>query len=119
MRECSTGESGGEATRGWVAPASSTSFHLTGYPGGLKFPGRKQDFIWNIGNEIGGILTRGGGGEVKTRQAEPGGDGGVRGGEIFLQRSQEGGLNAFNFASAFSLTTWKICSVKQTQAVDS
>ena len=40
LRECSTGESGGEATRGWVAPVSSTSFHLTGYPGDLKFPGR-------------------------------------------------------------------------------
>ena len=82
LRECSIGESGGEATEGWVAPVSSTSFHLTGYPGDLKFPGRsdqyfsifrlvgnwtnfvcfiwtdsvhrKQDIICKIGNEIGG-----------------------------------------------------------------
>ena len=30
------------------------------------------------------LMTRGGGGEVKTRQVEPGGDGGVRGVEIFF-----------------------------------
>ena len=65
------------------------------------------------------LMTRGGGGEVKTRQAEPGGDGGVRGDEIFLQRCQEGGLNTFNFATAFSLVTRTICSVKQALVADS
>ena len=39
MRECSTG--GGAATR--VAPA--VSFHLTGHPGDLKFPGRSAQYL--------------------------------------------------------------------------
>ena len=39
MRECSTG--GGAAIR--VAPA--VSFHLTGYPGDLKFPGRSAQYL--------------------------------------------------------------------------
>ena len=35
------------------------------------------------------LMTRGGGGEVKTRQVEPGGDGGVRGGrEFFFQQAR-------------------------------
>ena len=45
LRECITGESGGETTRGWVAPSSSSSSHLTGYPGGLKFPGRSDQYF--------------------------------------------------------------------------
>ena len=53
MRECSTGESGGEEIRGWVAPVS-TSFRSTGYPGDLKFPGRQQIIYHIIGNEGGG-----------------------------------------------------------------
>ena len=36
---------GGEAIRGWVAPVSSTSFHLTGYPGDLKFPGWSDQYF--------------------------------------------------------------------------
>ena len=43
LRECSTGD--GAATR--VAPTAS--FHLTGYPGDLKFPGRQL-----LGNKNGG-----------------------------------------------------------------
>ena len=39
MRECSTG--GGAATR--LAPA--VIFHLTGYPGDLKFPGRSAQYL--------------------------------------------------------------------------
>ena len=36
------------------------------------------------------LMTRGGGGEVKTRQVEPGGGEGGGGAGIFLSRSQEG-----------------------------
>ena len=43
--ECSIGESGGEQIRDWVAPVSSTSFHSTGYPGDLKFPGRSDQYF--------------------------------------------------------------------------
>ena len=111
-RECSIGESGGEQIRDWVAPVSSTSFHSTGYPGDLKFPGRSdqyfsifrlatddnwiflcgltlfagsRSYIISLGTReevpppCNFLMARGGGGEVKTRQAEPGGDGGVRG----------------------------------------
>ena len=45
MRECNIGESGGEQIRDWVAPVSSTSFHSTGYPGDLKFPGRSDQYF--------------------------------------------------------------------------
>ena len=38
------------------------------------------------------LMTRGGGGEVKTRQAEPGGDGGVRGVETFSSKMPGGGV---------------------------
>ena len=83
--ECSIGESGGEQIRGWVAPVSSTSFHSTGYPRDIKFPRRQQIIYHIIGNEGGGTPAlqlpdgKGRRREVKTRQAEPGGDGGVRG----------------------------------------
>ena len=46
------------------------------------------------------LMTRGGGGEVKTRQAEPGGDGGVRGDETFFSKEARVELNAFNFAAS-------------------
>ena len=37
------------------------------------------------------LMTRGGGGEVKTQEAEPGGDGGVRGGrEFFFKEARRG-----------------------------
>ena len=122
LRECSTGESGGEATRSWVAPASTTSFHLTGYPGDLKFPGRSDQyfsifclvgnwtkfwiFIWTdfdhrqqdvLGTRLevpppcNFLMTRGGGGEVKTRQAEPGGGWRCEGGrDFFFQEARMG-----------------------------
>ena len=79
------------ATR--LAPAAaSSSFHLTGYPGGLKFPGRQL-----LGNENGGTPAlllpddkgRRRGGE-QPGQAEPWGGRRCEGGrDIFLQRSQE------------------------------
>ena len=103
MRECSIGGSGGETTRGWVAPSSS---HMTGYPGGLKFPGRKQDIILNNGNEIGGTPALLLPDDKGRRRGGENPAGGARGGwrceggrDIFLLRSQEV-LNTFNFAAS-------------------
>ena len=89
MRECSTGESGGEATRGWVAPVFFNFFSLDRISLGTR---KEVPPPYNF------LMTREGGGEVKTRQVEPGGDGGVRGDEIFLPRSQEE-LMTFNFCN--------------------
>ena len=64
MRECSTGESGGEATRGWVAPVFFNFFSLDRISLGTR---KEVPPPYNF------LMTREGGGEVKTRQVEPGG----------------------------------------------
>ena len=101
MRECSTG--GGAATR--VAPA--VSFHLTGYPGDLKFPGRSAQYLpifllvaarpafvcsfvllrqlrMEVPPPCCYLMTRGGVGEVNNPAGGARGGGGVRGVEIFF-----------------------------------
>ena len=44
-------------------------------------------------------MTRGGGGEVKTRQAEPGGDGGVRGVGTFSSKKPGWGFEHIQFCN--------------------
>jgi len=80
-----------------------------------------------IGNEIGGTPALQLPDDKGRRRGGENPAGGARGGwrceggrDIFLLRSQEpGGLNVFNFATAFSLATRTICSVKQALAADS
>ena len=79
-----------------------------------------------IGNEIGGtpaLLLPDGKGRRRGGENPAGGargGGGVRGDKIFFfQEARRGGLNVFNFATAFSLATRTICSVKQALAADS
>ena len=57
------------------------AFHSTGYPGDLKFPGRiecrvQQDLMgtrMEVPPPCDSLMARGGEGEVKPWQAEPGG----------------------------------------------
>ena len=89
MRECSTGESGGEATRGWVAPVFFNFFSLDRISLGTR---KEVPPPYNF------LMTREGGGEVKNPAGGARGGGGVRGVEIFLPRGQEG-LMTFNFCN--------------------
>ena len=70
-RECSTGESGGEATRGWVAPVFFNFFSLDRISLGTR---KEVPPPYNF------LMTRGGGGEVKKPGRRSPGGGGVRGG---------------------------------------
>ena len=111
-----------------MAPVSSTSFHLTGYPGDLKFPGRSDQYFpifrlvgsWtnfeyfvgltehmqqdNIGNEIGGtpaLQLPDDKGRTRGGENPAGGargGGGVRGESRFSPK-KPGGMITINFCN--------------------
>ena len=143
LRECSTG--GGVATR--LAPADS--FHLTGYPGDLKFPGRSAQylpifllvalrpafvcsFVWEnllrqllLGTENGGtpalLLPDDKGRSGGGEQPGRWSPGGWRseGGSRFFFKEARKDWIFSSFQPAFNLATRAFCSVKQTLEVDS
>ena len=137
LRECSTGESGGEEIRGWVAPVS-TSFRSTGYPGDLKFPGRSDQHLpifllvahmtsicyyqgreWRYPRPAATWWQGEEWGRWTTRQVEPGGGGGGRGVEIFFFKEARRDWIFPSFQSTFNLATRTFCSVRQALGVDS